>query len=323
LSKIWLSVVMPTYNGSRYVGAALASIAAQADTGLEVVVVDDQSSDDTLTIVRSFADRLNLSILEGERTGNWVATSNLGLAHAQGSHVSFLHQDDLWLPGRLDRLRGLLARYPDAAMIFPAARYIDQRGVAVGRWTAPFRAETAIIRSDELIERLLVQNFICVAAPAFRRQEALATGGLDETLWYTADWDLWLRLASLGPSVYSARPDVAFRIHPESQTVRRSRATGDFLAQLERVTERHLQQWRPAPQVLKQVAAAAAASNAINAMLAGVAHGDRSYVWPACRRLRPVGLAGARRLLRDTRLPQRVSARLRARLRGISWAPAQ
>ena len=62
----------------------------------------------------------------------------------------------------------------------------------------------------------------------FLRESAVAAGGLDETLWYTADWDLWLKLAAAGPTVYLPRPLAAFRVHPESQTATRSRSADDF-----------------------------------------------------------------------------------------------
>ena len=73
-----------------------------------------------------------------------------------------------------------------------------------------------------MVERLLVQNFIAIPAPLFRRDQALSVGGLDARLWYAADWDFWLKLAAMGPTVYSPRPLAGFRIHSQSQTITRA-----------------------------------------------------------------------------------------------------
>ena len=96
-----LSVVMPTYNGEKFIAAALESVRAQAVDRLELVVVDDGSSDGTLDIVRDFAKSLPIRLITPGRIGNWVAVSDLGLREATGDWACLLHQDDLWLPGRL------------------------------------------------------------------------------------------------------------------------------------------------------------------------------------------------------------------------------
>ena len=101
----WLTVIIPTYNGAaRYLPAALESIVAQDDPNIEVIAVDYGSTDATLTILDSFASRLPLTIIQ-RRVGNWVANTNLGLEHAHGEVACFLHQDDLWRPGRLAAVR--------------------------------------------------------------------------------------------------------------------------------------------------------------------------------------------------------------------------
>ena len=100
-SQPWLSVIIPTYNGSKYLAAALNSVVAQQDNNLECVVIDDGSTDDTLAIVESFQERLNINLITKARAGNWVVNTNHALRVASGECVCFLHQDDLWLEGRL------------------------------------------------------------------------------------------------------------------------------------------------------------------------------------------------------------------------------
>src|ERR1700730_3179661 len=78
----WLSVVMPTYNGARHLRAALESIRAQADGAVEVVAIDDGSTDDTVAILKSFAKSICLRIIERPHSGNWVSSANLGVSVA-------------------------------------------------------------------------------------------------------------------------------------------------------------------------------------------------------------------------------------------------
>jgi GT2 family glycosyltransferase len=165
------------------------------------------------------------------------------------------------------------------------------------------------------LERLLVQNFVGIPGAVFRRDLALAVGGLDESLWYTADWDLWLKLARAGTTVYVPRPLAAFRVHPESQTSARSRRLEDFRRQYEVVTERHLESWpAAAPATRAAVARVARASLEVNVCLAAAYHRQAVPWRRLARALAPLGLSDWRRLLRDSRLWERVSARVRARL---------
>ncbi|MEM7592684.1 MAG: glycosyltransferase family 2 protein, partial [Cyanobacteria bacterium P01_A01_bin.83] len=97
----WLSVIIPTYNGSKYLAAALNSIVVQQEQDLECVVIDDGSTDNTLEIVEQYQQKLKIKLITKARQGNWVASTNQALKVANGVHACFLHQDDLWLEGRL------------------------------------------------------------------------------------------------------------------------------------------------------------------------------------------------------------------------------
>ena len=157
-----------------------------------------------------------------------------------------------------------------------------------------------------------MQNFIAIPAPVFEREAALRAGGMDESLWYTADWDFWLRLAREGTIRYLDAPLAGFRVHPASQTMVRTDAA-DRRRQLEAVLERHA---RALPHAVQR---AARLSVEVNLALAAKRGAVRwSALLGALARLGP---AGFRRYLRDSRIVERVAARLRLR-RIVSFSTA-
>ncbi len=315
----WLSVIMPTYNGAAHLPHTLRSIERQGASGVEILAVDDGSSDGTLAVLREYAHRLPLRIYARARVGSWVANTNFGLAEARGDYACFLHQDDVWLPGRLRALRPLVAREPNAALFLHPTQYIDDAGRRVGLWRCPLRAG----RQDPalLVERLLVQNFVAVPAPLFARAAALRVGGMDEALWYTADWDFWLRLAAAGPAVYYPRPLAAFRIHGLSQTARGVARADEMRRQMDCVLDRHLGPWEAAHPGRPEVGRVARLSAAVNHALACCAHGRRPSWGSLLTTFFTLGPGGWWRFLRDSRIVERVAARLRAGLRPALLAP--
>jgi GT2 family glycosyltransferase len=314
MSNPWLSVVMPTYNGEAYIGAALSSVMAQDCRDLEVLAVDDGSTDRTPEILEAFAQRLPLTIVRRERVGNWVANSNHGLALARGEFACFLHQDDRWAPNRLSMVRRLVERHPAASFFLHASWFIDTHGRRIGLWRCPLPRRETLLDPEQVVERLLVQNFISMPAPLFRREEALRAGGLNEQLWYTADWDLWLTLAAAGRTVYCPKALSAFRIHPASQTVRRSQNNDEIRRQSALVLDKHLKAWEEIRPVVPSVRRAARYSVEANAILAACAQGNREGLLRLACRFVLLGPEGWYRFLRDSRIVERCSARVCAGL---------
>ena len=316
----FLSVVMPTYNGEKFIATALDSVRAQQVEGIELVIVDDGSTDHTLDIVRDYARALPIRLLTPSRVGNWVAVSNIGLREATGDWACFLHQDDLWLPGRVERLRPAMESAKDS-LIVHNAMFVGPDGQTLGPWTCPL--QEGEVPPNRFIERLLVQNFIAIPSPVFRRSPAILSGGLDEALWYSADWDFWLRLGSLGPVRFIAEPLSAFRVHPASQTVTREVQPDEWAQQLTTVLSRHLGAWPAAAGLSESVQRVAMASVAVNSLLSAASRGGQVNLSELFLELLPLGPSGWHRYLRDSRIVQRVRSRLKVqRLTKLSNAGA-
>jgi len=303
----FLSVVMPTYNGERFIAAALESARGQHE-GIALVIVDDGSSDRTLDIVRDFAKALPIRLLTPGRIGNWVAVSNIGLREATGDWACFLHQDDLWLPGRMARLRAEMES-AEGALVLHNAMFIGPDGQKLGPWTCPL--PEGDVPPGRFIERLLIQNFIAIPSPVFRRNAAVRSGGLDEALWFSADWDLWLRLGALGPVRFIAETLSAFRVHPASQTAARKVLPNEWEQQLTTVLARHLQAWPVSGKPRASVERVAKASITVNSALSAASRGEPVNPQALLLELLALGPSGWHRYLRDSRIVQRVRSRLK------------
>lgn len=310
----WLSIVIPAHNGERWLGDALASLVAQGESGFECVLLDSSPGDGVGSLVDAYLPELDLRIYRRPDLVNWCAKANLGFAIARAPHVCLLHQDDYWLPGRAASIRAWLEDSPGAAMHLHPSYVVDRRGRRLGAWRCPLPTGEDPLPVELLLERLLVQNFIAVPAPVIRRDALLAVGGLDEALWYSGDWDLYLKLARRGPVVYHSDILTCFRIHAESLTMAGSRRIAEFEWQMRSVLEAHIDAL-PANR-RDAVMAKARASICVNVCLAEASNGRVLQLLRGLATLFGLGPSGMREYLRDSRLIERVLPRLRDRCCG-------
>ena len=303
---------MPSWRGEEWVEASLDSLAAEADPGIEILLIDSSPTPATTNIARTYSDRLRIQILERPDLSTWQKKTNFGVDKASSAHICWLGIDDLWLKGRAAAARSWIESAPQAPLHLAPSAVVDRNGRQLGVWRCPLPAETEL-RVPFVTERLLVQNFVGAPAPVFRKDAWAACGGLDESLWYTADWDVWLKLAEFGPVYYHDILSTAFRIHGGSLTATGSRNLGDFQEQMCIVLDRHLQLF---PSDTQAIARAARASITVNTALAAVAAGDLSGLLRAAIAIAKLGPTGAARYFRDSRIYERVAPRLRAKLTG-------
>lgn len=311
--KPLLSVIMPVHGGSEWIGATLDSLVTEPGDGLEIIVIDSSETSATAEIVAQFVDRLPLRLLQRSDLTPWQTKTNLGVELATAEYVCILHQDDLWLPGRVEAVRRWLVSAPEAVLHLAPTLIIDRLARRMGRWNCPLPAEEPL-GTEFLLARLLVQNFVSVPAPVFRRSAWLACGGMDESLWYTPDWDIWLKLAATGPVVYHDDITTAFRVHGSSLTVTGARNPEEFRSQMQIVLDRHLGLIPAFSR--RRVERAARASINVNVSLAAASSGSLAPALRAAASMLSLGPSGLRRYLRDSRLHERVLPRLRAKLTG-------
>lgn len=311
MCKRWLSVIIPTYNGSKYIEKALLSIVVQESCNIECLVIDDGSNDGTLSIVESFQKRLPIRLIQTERTGNWVVNTNKAIQEAAGKYISFLHQDDIWSSNRLHVYKIMCQKYPDIDLFIGPVKFLDQNGKVVGVWRCPFGRYEKDLYPKELFERLLIQNFIGIPAPFFKKSLVERQGDLRKDLWYTADWDFWLRIARSARVRYLPEPLAAFRIHSASQTVTGSMDILLWQQQLMDVIEEHISYVEDSGRKAR-LYRVALFSIQLNTFLAARMHGERGRGVHLIKAFRKLSLSEKKQFFQDSRIFERVFARLRA-----------
>jgi len=307
-----LSIIMPVYNGEAYLPMALDSLCRQSGLDqLEIIALDDGSTDRSIEILNQYTRRLPLTLAPIARTGNWVANTNRGIVLARGTYVCFLHQDDIWLDGRMAWIQETVQKHPGCPVLFSAADYLSPDHKTVGRWTAPFSNQgEQILDATEWFCPLLVQNYIAIPSPVFRRDLVTSAPLLDEGLPYAADWKCWLTLAKNHSAVYQPASTVGFRVHPESQTCSMTSDPEAYRLQLQSVL-REFEHHTPDTPEGRSWRAAAELGLVANAMMAAIYH-RRSPPWRMFFiALRSAGLRGTMRYIKASRLIERLGARVK------------
>ncbi|MDT7837648.1 glycosyltransferase family 2 protein [Aquabacterium sp. OR-4] len=194
-----VSVVIPTYNRARFIGAAVASIRAQTYACAEIVIVDDGSRDDTAAVVAALGE--GIRYIRQDNAGP-SAARNRGIQEARGDLVAFLDTDDRWLPDKLMLQVQAMQRDPAIALVCADMAIEDGEGrrmvdsnFAKRDMLAMFErlAGAAIPEAPRLLLKI---NFINTSTVLARRELLQSLGGFDRRLRYGEDLELWLRIAA-------------------------------------------------------------------------------------------------------------------------------
>jgi glycosyltransferase involved in cell wall biosynthesis len=217
-----LTVAIPTYNGAAHLAATIGSVLSQERIDFELVVSDDRSDDDTLTVVRAAAGDRARVVVNSERlglAGNW----NQCGAMARTPLVAIFHQDDVMLPGHLSGHAASFASGTAIGLTASASVVIDEHGQPV----SPAVVEQGglgpidrVFEAGELAPSMAGGNPLRCSAVTLRVAAFKQEGGFDPSLRYVVDWDCWLRLSRKWRVAWLARPTVSVRWHPASETHR-------------------------------------------------------------------------------------------------------
>ena len=214
-----VTVCLPTFNKARYLPAAIESVLTQEFHDYELLIVNDASPDQTDEIVRGFGDS-RIRYVRNPRNLGLVENWNRCLNLAQGDYAMVFHDDDVMLPGLLSREVEVLDADPTVVLIHAAAQAIDENGAVFS--VTPPRAWPALASGLDFVSHYWGLNSAYVVMPSamFRRSLALKLGAFNPDLKYSADADLWQRLAFEGQVAFLDEMLISNRIH-RSQTTQK------------------------------------------------------------------------------------------------------
>lgn len=231
-----VGVVLPVFDGSEYVGRAIDSVLAQSYGDLELVVVDDASTDGTPGIVREYDDP-RVTLVENDHNRGIGASRNRGVRRADGDLLAFVDHDDVWHPEKLAR-HVETHRSTGADLVYSDVRTVDRSGAVTGTHIAPDPRPAG----EPLARQLLFlggEAIVTMSSVTVRRSAWEAVGGEATDCRVSGDVDLYVRLAGDHAFERIAEPLVDRRIHGTN-------ASGDYRAIyadheriLERATERY------------------------------------------------------------------------------------
>lgn len=222
-----VSVVIPTYNYARYVPEAINSVLAQSFEELEVIVVDDGSTDKTVEILRAFSGQIR-NIRQEHR--GLSAARNTGIRAARGQYVAFLDSDDLWLPEKVSLQVARLDAEPEVGLVYCEALLFDDSAPA----TLTLHSYWASHPSGRILPWLVRQNVVPSPTPMVRRELFERVGLFDETLSACEDWDMWIRIGRVCEIAYVNQVLAKYRRHQENMSLDFERLMTNGLRVLEK-----------------------------------------------------------------------------------------
>jgi glycosyltransferase involved in cell wall biosynthesis len=221
-----VSVIIPTFNRGILLCEAIDSVLAQNFTDLEIVVVDDGSTDHTASLCQKFGNRI---FYHPQQNRGVAAARNQGVRLARGEFICFLDSDDLWKPNKLEIQIAFADAHPEYGLIATEIASFDRQGIVSDR----SKASMYKIANGMVIEDLLFSNWIQTSTVLVRAETLEVVGGFDEDVGqFGEDWLLWMRIASRFPVYFIPEPLVLYRIHQEKLTSRQPEIQYDGLIRI-------------------------------------------------------------------------------------------
>ena len=201
-----VSIVLPVYNGARYLGFSIESCLKQTHRNLELIIVDDCSTDETPAIISKYADLdWRLKHVRNERNLGLPESLNVGFGIALGQFLTWTSDDNLYAPTAIEYMVQQLCTFSKVGLVYCASHIIDEAGRMLElRYTMP---PTAFIR-----ENVVGGCFM------YRREVMEAVGQYRPIYRYAEDFDFWIRACLRFPAKFSLEPLYFYRHHGASLT---------------------------------------------------------------------------------------------------------
>lgn len=202
------TVVTPSLNQGQYLERSIRSVIDQGYPGLEYFVMDAGSTDQSVDIIKRYADRIDYWVSGPD--GGQSAAINAGWSRGSGEIVAWLNSDDFYLPGSLATVGAYLAAHPDVMVVYGRCDIVDRGGEVLDRVGEPYRRRTMVMS----------RNVIPQPAAFIRREALDRVGMLDELLHYVMDMELFLRVGRIRAPRFIDETLAGMTRHPDAKTSR-------------------------------------------------------------------------------------------------------
>lgn len=189
-----VSVVIPAYNKADLTVRTIESVLGQTYGNIEVIVVDDGSTDDTKNKLQLFGNRIHYIY---KQNGGASSARNVGIKQATGEYIALIDCDDIFYPEKIAKSIEYLEKKPDYGFMHTGAHFINGDDDVISEYGISDYPTSGWIAS-----RLILYNFICNSTVVIRKECFKEVGYFDENIFIPADWDMWLRLSEKYKAAY-------------------------------------------------------------------------------------------------------------------------
>ena len=214
-----VSIVMCTYNGQAYLSKAIQSALSQTYKNIEVIIIDDGSTDLTKSIILEFASKDPRVKYFFRKNRGLPSARNDAFENASGQWIAVIDQDDICYPNRIEAQLNTARKFPSAGLIFSDTDYIDAEGLVIGTHLRKFKLPNEFICKGLAANLLIRQGCFVDSEAWFMKKEVYINhGGLKENLRYACDYEYFIRCGLDINFAYTTEILSAWRVHPDQES---------------------------------------------------------------------------------------------------------
>lgn len=207
----FFSVVIPLYNKQNYIAATIQSVLAQTFTDFEVVIINDVSTDNSLSIAQSIKDD-RIRIINHEKNSGLSASRNTGINNSVADYIAFLDADDIWKPDFLKEIHSLIKNYPEANIFGTHYEELYPNDIII---VPEINAKTGIIKN--FFEKEINKHIYCFSSVCVQKSLFQKTGLFNESITMGEDVDFNIRANLQGILAYDSKPMAIITMYSENQ----------------------------------------------------------------------------------------------------------